>query len=332
MIKIKFSHVLIGKDIPEHIKGCLEEQPGRSGMYNWIFAHQGEINTYWSIKDRLEDFDQIQVNMSPVDFPMIAEIRKKLKGSSTKLILNNDYVCECWQNWGVDPFRYDQIQRMGDMVFGTEEHQVSNMIDGTFTLTHPTNTKALKKLGTTKQLNSVGYIHHWWQPQTQLGSRTLEILKTKFGFDRTAIYGYMFPERDSMNKFHGYMFDKDQGSLPFPEFAQKIQQEKVVYDPNPCHTYGRNGVELACFKKPVVGSNRVFSYSKLMPELTCDPFNHKDVLERFKLALDDKKVQPILDKAYEEVEYFNYKNSLKRWNEAMDIATDRGGHSFYERQ
>lgn len=332
-MSIKFSHVIVGRNIPEHITKCLEEQPGRSGMYNWIFAHKGEINTFWSIKDRLDEFDQIQVNMSPIDFPMIAELRRRLEGSSTKLILNNDYVCECWQDWKVDPLRYDQLQRMGDMVFGTEAHQVSNMINGAFTIPHPTNTEVIKKLGTNKQVNGAGYIYHWWAPQSLLGSRTMDLVKKRFGLDRTSIYGYTRPERDNMAQWHGIMFDKDIGMHPFPEFAQLIQQERVLYDPNPCHTYGRNGVELACFKKPVVGSNRVFSYSKLMPELTCDPFNNKDILDRFKLALGgSEKMDKILDRAYEEVEYFNYKNSLKRWKEACDTAFDRGGHKFYQKQ
>jgi hypothetical protein len=329
---MKFTHVIIGKKIPEHIKNCLEEQPARSGMYNWIFAHKGEINTFWDVIDRVDDFDQIQVNMSPVDFPMIAELRRKLNNSSTKLILNNDYVCECWQDWTIDPLRYDQMQRMGDMVFGTEPHQVSNMIDGAFCIPHPTNTEVLKKLGTTKKRDSVGYIYHWWAPQTYLGSRTLEKVKKQFNIKKSSIYGYTKPEKDRMAQWNGVMFNENVGMVRFPEFAQTIQQEKVVYDPNPYHTYGRNGVELACFKVPVVGSNRVFSYNKLMPELTCDPFDTKVTLERFKTALNEESVQPILDKAYKEVEYFSYKNSVKRWNEACEIAFERGGHEWYEKQ
>ena len=329
---MKFTSLVLGREIPEHIKRCLEEQPARSGMYNWIFAHKGEINTFWDVKERVDDFDQIQVNMSPVDFPMIMELRNKLKGSSTKLILNNDYVCEAWQNWGIDPLRYDQLQKAGDMVFGTEPHQVSNMIDGAFTIPHPTNTEALKKLGTTKQRDSAGYIYHWWAPQTYLGSRTMEAVKKKFNIKKSAIYGYTKPERDQMNRWHGVMFDRDVGMMQFPEFAQTIQQEKVVYDPNPCHTYGRNGVELACMGTPVVGSNRVYSYSKLMPELTCDPFDHKATLEKFKLALDEEKSAEIMKKAHEEVEQFNYKNSLKKYKEATDIAFDRGGCDWYSRQ
>ena len=136
-----------------------------------------------------------------------------------------------------------------------------------------------------------------------------------------------------MQKYVAYMFDEVVHSCQFPEFAQKIQGERVLYDPNACHTYGRNGVELACFKKPVVGSNRVFSYNKLFPELTCDPYDNKKSLELLKMALrDNEKIAKICDRAYKEVEYFNYKNARKRWNEAIDICKDRGGVKFYEKQ
>jgi len=329
---MKFTHVLGGNEIPDHIKACLEEQPARSGMYNWIFVHKGEINPYNKIKDRLDDYDQVQVNMSPIDYPLIVELAQKLKNSSTKLVLNNDYVCEKWGDLGWNPWQYDQAQRMGDFVFGTEPHQISNMINGSFCIPHATNIEVLKKLGSAHQTNSLGYIYHWWMPGTYLASRTIKQVMEKHKIDTSEVYGYK-EYTDPMKKWKGLMFDKINPLFDFPEFAQRVQGHRVVYDPNACHTYGRNGVELACFKTPVVGSNRVFSYNKLMPELTCDPFDNKATLERFKLALgDSEQRQKILDKAYEDVEFFNYKNSAKRWKEASEIAFDRGGKEWYQKQ
>ena len=328
---VKFTHLLPGKEIPDNIKKCLEEQPARSGMYNWIFVHKGEINTWGTIKDNLDDYDQIQMNMSPKDMILIPLIRRALKGSSTKLILNNDYVCEYWHQWDIDPYKYDRLQRMGDMVFGTEPHQVSQMIDGTFCIPHATNTKVLKHLGSVYDEDSVGFIFHWWAGDTYIGSRTLKKIQKKFGIKSSRVYGY-WEQWDKMRKYKTYMFDDIAPLMRFPEFAQRIQGEKVIYDPNPCHTYGRNGVELACFRKPVVGSDRVFSYNKLFPDLVCDPFDYRATEKKFKLALNNDKVQDILDKAYKDVEYFNYDNSRKRWKEACDIAFDRGGTQWYTKQ
>lgn len=337
--KLKYVLTIPGREIPPVIKNCLEEQPHRSGLFNWIFAMKGAIAPFWSIKDRLEDFDIIQVNMSPKDMSIIPEIRRILgDNSSTKLVINNDYVAECWDGWKLNPFYYDQIQRLGDMVFSTEEHQVSHMINGTFTIPHPTNTKILKHLGTDygKGKNCVpscGFIYHWWNPHCLLAAKTLWKVKDKYGL-KSRMYGYKENTEDPMATWYSVMFDNVVGLTDFPTFAQQIQGETVIYDPNLFHTYGRNGVELACFKKPVIGSNRVASYNKLFPEWTIDPMDRNDTMNKFDMVLNkenEKQVQEILDRAYEAVEYYNYENSVKRFTEALDIATKRGGTKWYQR-
>lgn len=336
---MKFSHVLPGNSIPENVKKCLEEQPGRSGMYNWIFLHQGEINIWEQIKDRLDEYDQIQINMSPADLILIPEIRRKIdsSGAKTKLILNNDYVCEYWGKWNIDPFRYDEIQRMGDMVFGTEENQVSNMIDGTFCIPHPTNTEGLKHLGSAVKgkKDHIAFIYHWWAPDNMyIPARMLRKLKEKYGL-KLKMYGFMARGDSQMEKYRNYLFDEIVELESFPDFAQAIQGAALIFDPNPMHTYGRNGVEAACFRIPVVGSNRVFSYNLLFKPLTVDPYNFREVEKAFDKVLNPDNtvwLKELLDKAYIDVEYFNYENSRKRWEEACEIAFKRGGRDYYGKQ
>jgi hypothetical protein len=332
---IKFTHVMGARTIPTHIQECLNEQPARSGMYNWIFVFKGEINTYWSIKGKLHEYDIIQCNMSPRDMPTILEIRDELTrtgNTKTKLVINNDYVCECWGKWGIDPFYYDHVQRQGDMVFGTEPHQVSNMLPGTFVIPHATNTKMLKKMGSDVENDSVAFTYHWWAGQTYLPHRTLERVKAKYGVKKATMYAYN-PTSDEMKTGTKLMWDKVQPMLDFPDFAEQIQGERCVYDPNPCHTYGRNGVELACWGKPVVGSDRVFSYNKLFPELVCDPFDFKATMEKFDIVFNQpEKLKKILDKAYDEVEYFNYENSKKRFIDALKVCEARGWNEWYKAQ
>ena len=330
---MKFLNLCAAREIPKHMQDALNEQPHRSGMYNWIFVHKGSIGTYWEYQNNLEDFDVIQVNCSPIDMTFVSEIRNKLQNSSTKLVLNNDYVCEKWGKWvsqgTVNPYQYDSIQKMGDMVFGTEPHQVSNMIKGSFCMPHPTNTEMMKKVGSDYESDSIGFIYHWWAGETYLPHRTVEMAKKQFKVASSRLYAYQ-PETDECLKWEKSMWDDKIGIQDFPTFAQMIQGERIVYDPNPCHTYGRNGVELACFRKPVVGSNRVFSYNKLFPELTCDPYDVNATMKAFELGLGtSEKKEQMLDRAYEDVEFFNYKNSKTRWKEAFDIAIDRGGHEWY---
>ena len=327
---MKYLHTLIGRKIPENIVKTLQEQPARSGMYNWIQVFKGDIKTFWDAKECLEDYDVVQVNMSPIDMPMIPELRHLLKGSSTKLVINNDYVCEYWGKFDISPMYYEQVQRMGDMVFSTEQHQVSNMIKGTYCLTHPTNTHAIKHMGTGLPLQeSVGFIYHWWAGMTYLPGLLLNKIKKKYGLKRISMYGYD-NKWDEQQKWNGLLFDNIAPLSLFPDFAEQIQTEKVLYDPNPFHTYGRNGVELACWKLPVVGSNRVFSYQMLFPELTIDPFDRIDAKDKFKKVFKGQ-IDNILDNAYENVEYFNYKNSEERWRKAFDESIDRGGHEWYQK-
>jgi len=330
MKTIKFCHVLIARDIPANIKDTLGEQPARSGMYNWTFVFQGDMKTYWSLTDEdIAEYDIIQVNMSPKDMPIIAELRRRIDNmnANTKLVINNDYVCEYWGKWGIDPLYYEQVQRMGDMVFGTEPNQVSQMIKGAYCLTHPTNTKVIKHLGSDYDENSVGFLFHWWAGHTYIGALTLQKVKEKYGVE-TRMYGYN-DAFDEMKRWKGVMFDDIAPLMAFPDFAEKIQGEKCLYDPNPFHTYGRNGVELACLRKPIIGSNRVFSYQKLFPDLTIDPFNRHQTMEKFDMVLKgSEKVEQILDKAYEDVEYFNYENSKKRFIAAFEESIDRGGHKW----
>lgn len=331
--EIKFTHCMGAKSIPKHIRDCLAEQPSRSGMYNWIQVFKGEINTFEAIKDRLNDYDIIQVNMTPSDLSTIKEIRRRLgPDSKTKLVINNDYVCEYWGKWGVDPYVYDDVQRCGDMVFGTEEHQVSNMINGTFVIPHPTNTAMLKKCTTDVKDNAIGFLYHWWAGSSYLPFRTVNKVKQMFGVKKCKIYGYN-PEADEMRQFKTIMWDEIVPLLDFPDFLEAAAGQRVLYDPNPFHTYGRNGVEMACMRKPIIGSDRVFSYRKLFPELCCDPYDMKTTMEKFDLVLNNpEKVKEITDRAYEEVEYFNYENSRVRFLNALDIATERGGHKFYQQQ
>lgn len=323
---MKFVHTSLGREISPNIKATLQEQPARSGMYNWIFAWQGAIEPFYKLKEHIEDYDVVQVNMSPIDMPIIPELHRILKNSSTQLVINNDYVCDFWGQFGIDPLYYEQIQKMGDMVFTTESRGASNMIDGTFVMPHPSNTECLKRLGTNEQEDSIGFIFHWWSGKTYLPFLTVERAKKKFGIAKSCIFGYNKPY-DEMKRWNGIMFDHIVPLMDFPSFAQHLQGQRLVYDPNVCHTYGRNGVEMACFKKPIVGSNRVFSYDKLFPELAIDPLDRNDTFKKMEKALGD--VDDITAFAYKEVEYFNYKNSKKRFKEALDTAVARGGSEWY---
>jgi hypothetical protein len=327
MRNIKYVHPIPGRIIPPHIVECLNESPSRSGFYNWLLAFKGDIMTWDSVEDDLEKYDVVHVNMSPVDMTIVPEIRRKLKDSSTMLVLNNDHVCEYWQNWNLDPFRYNQIQRLGDMVFGTEENQVSHMIDGAFCMPHPTNTRALKRFSVLDEhkRNGAGLIYHWWNPQTHLAYLALEKARKALGLETTAVYGYK-SSHDPSKQWVQTLFDEVHEMTDFPKFIQKVGQERFIYDPNGYHTYGRNGVEAACIGLPVIGSNRVGSYKRLFPEMVCDPYNADQTRVLMEALKNEEWVQEQLDYAHQEVDYYSWEKSKERFIKNLEVCEDRGGY------
>jgi hypothetical protein len=330
--ELRFLHV--NTRITPDIVSAMEEEPKRSGMYNWFMAFGGDMYPLKEITDDMwANYDVVQINMSPVDIPLIRKARKKLDefAPDTMLVLNNDYVCEAWDiAFGIEPGYYDEVQKMGDLVFSTEPTQVSNMIDGTFVLPHPTRVEHLKTIRAPEQTNDLGIPFHWWSGDTYIPSRTANKIKDKFGLDKTKLFAYVKKERDRMVKWHKTMWDETVGGMNYCDYAQEIASCKLIYEPCNMHTYGRNTVETACYRVPVIGSDRVYSMKMLYPFTICDPYDTKTMMELAeKVLTDDAFRKKVIDYAYEKVEYFNYENSKKRFLDALKIAKDRGGRAWY---
>src|SRR3990167_6967996 len=169
MSTIKYCQIV--QKITPAIQRCLEEVPRRGGMYNWLFLFKGSIMPINAVTPKvLEDFDVIQVNLAPIDQPMVHKIRKMLpKSSSTLLIGNNDYTCESWELWQTHPQLYEASQDVCDAVFGTEPYQTSFLRDDAFVIPHPHWTDMLKKVGTDDlELDkfNVGFMFHWWEAKS----------------------------------------------------------------------------------------------------------------------------------------------------------------------
>jgi len=332
--KLKYLH--INTAISPSIQNAMEEIPKRSGMYNWMFAFQGEMKPYQFVEDKdWCEFDVVHVNMSPIDAAIIPKIRRKLDkfAPDTMFVLNNDYVAETWNMaFKMYPDYYDEMQRNADMLFGTEPHQVSNMLNGAFVMPHPTRVEHLKKIRAPEKKNVLGTMFHWWCGKTYIPSRNATLMKKKFGFDSRRLYAYFMSEKDEMSRWAKMMWDERIGGKNFPEYAESIASTRLIYEPCPFHTYGRNTVETACYKVPVVGSDRVYSMKKLYPDACCDPYDSKSTMEiATQLMEDDSFRKKVVKQAFEKVEYFNYENSKKRFMEALKESKDQGGRKWIEK-
>lgn len=325
MTKLKYLHVC--SKISDGMKNAFEEYPRRGGMYNWLYAFQGDIKTYDSVDD-FEKYDVVQLNMSPVDSILIPELRERIpKSSSTMLVLNNDYVAETWGTLGWHPKEYIHYQKQADMLFGTEPYQVSCMNDGAYVLPHPHDIKNIKRIGIKSYYpedKNVGFMYHWWEGRTYPSSLLGFKLKEKYGVN-TRIYAYN-GQKDESVKWAKVMFDEHMSPMNYPEYVNSIMTNKFIVELSSCHTYGRNTVDTAALGVPTMGTDRVYSMTKCFPKMIADPFDFKKQMQIADNIMNNRKwLDEQIEYASNACEYFNYDNSKKRFLDALEDARKRCG-------
>jgi len=303
-------------NITPEIEQIFKEYPMRSGYYNWAKVFNADIAKYDKIKERLEEYDVVHINMSPANWWMILDAEKRLRNSSTKLVVNNDHVSEHWHKWRLDPMIYLKVQECGDLVFGTEPFQTSQMIDKAVCMPHPTDTKAIKIFKNSFKSNSVGILYHGYDPtevQIQLMAQAIKKdLKCP-----VELWNYV-QLKDEKTLFKNH-FDKVHNQYSFSEFCMALMRNKVLLELAPYHTYGRITTEIACLKVPVVGSDRVGSMRHNYPFTSCDPYDHRKIRGYVKdLFENDSFKQKVVDTAYENVEYYSFENCKKRMLEHLE--------------
>ena len=297
------------------INNTLNSFPECSGCYNWVNVFEGQVGYYDYVKEDLEKYDVVHINMVPASFARVVDAHNRLKNSSTKLVLNNDYLPEVWGKWKEDPMLYFNLQKLGDCVFGTEPIQTSQMIDGAFCIPHPTNTRQLR-LFKSKGSNYLSVIYNNYDRNLYHTSLMTQRLKEEFKF-KAKLLNYA-----KQNELHDYCktyFDKIKGQIPFKEWIMELCTSKFAYVPHLYHGYNRAGVELACLGVPTVGSDRSYSLNVCFPDTVCNPLDFKKTRELFqKLHLEDEFREKISKQAREKAEFFNYANSKQRFLEMLE--------------
>lgn len=328
MTKLKYLQVV--QKITPAMQRCLGEIPRRGGMYNWLFLFKGSMIGINQLSTKmLEDHDVIQVNLAPVDQPLVHQIRKMLpKSSSTLIIGNNDYTCESWELWQNHPQAYEHAQDVCDAVFGTEPYQTSFLRDDAFVIPHPHWVDFLKHVGSDDvdlDRYQIGYMFHWWEAKSYSASVILSKLRKKYANLETTMYGYE-PTHDKMKQWQKVMWDQVEDPLSYPMFQQALLSKRFIFENCSYHTYGRTTVDTAALGIPAVGSNRVWSMRKCYPNMSFDPFDCKSMLRCMdKIFKGGSWLDKQIDIAQENVEFFNYKNSEKRYMEMVEYGQDRKG-------
>jgi len=324
MSKIKFLH--LAAKITDSMKACLDECPRRGGMYNWMFLFKGNMRALPYVdKKELEEYDVVQMNCSPIDLSIVPKVIKMLENSDTKLILNNDYVCECWDGCNIPQFYYWDCLDRADMVFGTEPHQTSHLIDGSFCMPHPHWIEMIKRHGKIRPEEpdkAIGYQFKWWEGKTYTPFLLLEKIKRKYPKIKSRLYAYI-DNSDKSKMYAKAMWDEIYHGMGYPDFINHLTSNLAVYEGCSFHTYGRTTVDTAAIGIPSFGTDRVFSMKHCWPNMIADPYRLDKLKEIFeKILKGGSWLDEQIDYAKKSVEYFNYKNSEKRFRAALDLCKD----------
>lgn len=295
----------------------LEEGLVRTGLYSWQNVFKGDVKFPNNITD-WKQYDIFQVNLSGQDYFIPDEIRDKIgTNTSQKIVANNDYTVELWQNSFMYPKAMRRQLQSPDMIFGTEFNQTRTLEllakRKVHEIPHPTYVKRLKALKGIVPENTISVFWHRYDNYGVYPSLAVEDLGLK-----TRLIGY---DKDSDPKRYvtSTCYDDIAFSTNNLEFIKQIKSSKVCYEPFSITSYGRCTVDSAALGVPTVGSVRVGSMRKCFPFTCCEPYDIKTARELIKKVLTDTEFrEKVINYALEASEFYNLENSKERFLIALE--------------
>jgi len=301
----------------------LEDTPMMTGCYDWIPCMKMTPLNWREIaptRSRLEEFDVIQINADPMDLRLISEVRSILgNSSSTKLVCNQDHAPELWDEnipyWS----EYERAIRDSDHFFCTSDTAQSNLQLAVkereiHLIPHPCEVEKLKHFASFIHNEHCLFFWHRYENRMNipyLATRDLPLI--------TSVVGYQ-PEQNPRDKI--FQFTKHWNvipTMPFQDFIKVIKEAKIGYDPFLSWSYGRTPVDCAALGLPLVCSAFNYSSRLLFPKTCVDPMDGISHFLLLKRLLDDEAFrEEVVSYAYDNVDYFNHKNSKERYLAMLD--------------
>ena len=302
--------------------GLLSHQPMMTGCYQWLRVFNSDAKNWKTMeqtKKELENYDVIQINGDPMDLRLIGEVRKVLgNNSSTKIVVNHDHAPELWDS--TFPVVQDMKNYIGmaDYVFATSE-PAQELMELIFErkvplIPHPCETDVLKRFDSTNKQNFMIYFWHRYDHQMLMPY----YISKDLGLP--VLVGGYTENNDPNNKLFKNTLKWDViPYLNFPDFIKLIKEAKVGYDPFFSYSYGRVACDCAALGLPIVGSNMNYSANICYPETSVNPYDIKKSRELLKKLISDESFRErVIKTASEKVEFFNHKNSKKRFLEMLE--------------
>ena len=293
-----------------------------TGLYQWAEIFDGDFFRFSELDSKaVEYYDVLHVNMCQKHVHLPRLIRELIGWhSDTKLVCNIDYAVEMMTNAFSHP-RYSYVDMLKslvecDMLFCQDKYQaqlLSHEIDGHISvIPHPCNTSYIKRFYRPffdRRDEVAAMFHH--EDDT--------ILHSSLAVRICGLKSLLLNFQPKYGKVYPGWFDESIPPMTFTHYIDRLSRCRVAVENQLMHVHGRFVLDCACLGIPVVGSNYVDSINRLFPEYSCNPFDLRT--QRFLLKSIIKApsiAECITERAFNEVEYYNHRNSRIRFMEALD--------------
>jgi glycosyltransferase involved in cell wall biosynthesis len=268
-----------------------------------------------------QKWDLVHINLCGVTAPIIPKVKELLKGSSTILMINEDYPCENFQEGFSRPRDFYEAIRAADFIFCQtpwdtnfmnfliKTHMPDRKPDAAF-VPHPCD-MALKnyRIDYDKRIDLLSCHFHRYRNELLIPSMISWGLKYPtilFGFVGGNIPVGLFNFTAPMMSWSRYFYVLAHTSLAFDYVS--------LY-----HCQGRFPMETACLGIPTVTTNHIYTGLKLFPTVCHDPTDYEGLRNSLQRLMDDEEFyHSVAEYAYEHVEDFNWTNSRKRLLAALE--------------
>jgi len=294
----------------------LDVNPQPTGCYLWYKVFKGDIMPMSMVEDYTA-YDVVHINLTQYDHPYLDDIKRAIKGSSTKLVINQDHVPQIWDKCFVHPLLMRQAYETADHVFATTV-EAQSMLEAIMPtknihfIEHPCETHVLKHLKFERKQKHMAVMYHQYDnpvfhPFFATYNQGLPV----------AVINY-HQASDPRSNGTRSMYDQLYEPMPFQTWLRLIGESQLVYEPYTCNSFGRLSCETACLKTPTVGSDKVGSMRRLWPMSNGDVFDAKKMRELIRRMLDDEQFRmDCVEYAYDKVEHYNFRNSKKKFEEML---------------
>lgn len=292
-------------------ENIIKDIPWITGCYQWIRAFDGDVVNYKNLEDP-EKYDVIQVNLDTMDCRIVSDLKRRLRGSSTVVVANQDYAPEIHHK-AFDMY-HDLFMAINDAdrVFATSPSAqgiFSSLCPGKqiWLNPHPCETHIIKKMGSWIKNEWAIIIYSRYMGDVTIPLIAMEDAEMKFG-----LIGYL-EKSDNFRRRTKASYQNIVNYVTYRDMLKIIKEAEMGVFVPASYSYGRVPCDFAALGTPLICSNTLYSAQKCFPLTSVDPYDTKKITN-LALALKQKSFRDeVIAIAEYNVEYFGHKACRERY-------------------